>query len=85
MPKIGGACFDTPAMRLFVPAPGAQKPAIAAPHQGEAVVYQTDDEATGIVGLPGLLWDAFLSKQCQRDHTIAATGMTCVERTRDLP
>ena len=71
---IGGAIFDTPEEALLVSAPGPQKFAIAAAHQCEAALHETDGSIAQIVRFPGAIRDALLAEQCFGDRTISAAG-----------
>ncbi len=85
MPKIKGSIFDTPKrMVLSVPAPGPQELTIAAAHQREATLHQTDGPIAQVVGFPGTIWDALLAEHRFGDGAICTAGTLCIERANSL-
>jgi hypothetical protein len=63
MPMIRGRIFDTPRQALPVSAPGPQKFAIAAAHQCEAALHETDGSIAQIVRFPGAIRDTPFAEQ----------------------
>ncbi|KJC60363.1 hypothetical protein UP10_13610 [Bradyrhizobium sp. LTSPM299] len=80
MPMIGGCLFDTPEEALLVSAPGPQKFAIAAAHQCEAALHETDGSIAQIVGFPSAIRDAFFAEENLGDRTISAPRRARIER-----
>ena len=77
---IGGKLFDTLGETLLVSALRPQKFAIAAAHQCEAALHESDGPIAQIVRFPGNIWDTSLAEQRSCDCTISVTGRARIER-----
>ncbi|SDJ69052.1 hypothetical protein SAMN05444171_0988 [Bradyrhizobium lablabi] len=64
---IKGLIFDTPEEALLASALGPQKVAIAAAHQCEATLHETDGSIAQVVCFPGTIRDVLLAKQRLRN------------------
>ena len=77
---IGGSLFDTHEEALLVSALGPQKSAIAAAHQCEAALHETDGSIAQIVRFPGAVRDTLFAEEGVGDNTITAAGRARIER-----
>lgn len=77
---IKGLIFDTPEEALLVSALGAQKVAIAAAHQCETALHETDGSIAQIVRFPGAIRDSLFAEVDLGDRTISATSPARIER-----
>jgi len=84
MPKMRGANFGTPAIKLALSLATrlAQQGAIAAPHQGKTGFYQADGAVAQVVALPGPFGDMPGAEQALRDFAIAVAFDAAVERAQ---
>ena len=82
MPKKGGSVFDTPSTLLFLAGWRPQQCAIAAAHQGESGLNQTNGSITQVVGFPGAFWNLFGAKEDFRDFAVRTAVHSCIERTK---
>ena len=84
MPKMRGANFGTPAIKLALSLATrlAQQGAIAAPHQGKTGFYQADGAVAQVVALPGPFGDTPETKQSLGDFAIRVAFNFGVERTQ---
>jgi len=74
-----GRVFDTPKERLFLPRWRTQQCAVAATHQGDAVLNQADRPAAKIVALPGAAVDSLPAEQAFGNLPIAISLEPSVE------
>ena len=77
---IKGWLFDTPGEALLVFAPGPHKFAIAAAHQCEAALHETNGSIAQIVRFPSTIRDAIFAEENFGDHTISASRRARIER-----
>ena len=80
MPKIRGSIFDTPGRTPISSDDGGRSnSAVAAPHQGDAVLDQADNSAAKIMALPGAAPNPLLAEQAFGNFTIAMSLQPCIE------
>lgn len=74
-----GGVFGTPESQLFLPGCGTQQRTVAAAHQRDAALNQTDGQAAQIMILPGAAKNALLAEQALCDFTITMTRQPGIE------
>src|SRR5258708_4209331 len=83
MPIGRGQIFDTPegySLRLATRL--AQQFAVAAAHQSETTLHQTDGPVAQVMGLPGPFGNLLGPEQERGDHPVGATRGSRVERAQ---
>ena len=82
MPKKGGSIFDTPSSFYFLARWRPQQCAIAATHQSEAGLNETNGSIAQVVGFPGAFGNLSGAKQDFRDFAVRTAVHSRIEGTK---